>query len=59
MPDTPRLRPVPDLPLTGEEEAELEASMRRHPAGRARNINQCPTCGQNASGALGELQPTL
>lgn len=48
--------PVPDQPLSPEDEIALAMSMSRHPAGRARlerDPSQCPTCGQNASGALG------
>lgn len=51
----PALRPVPDQ-LSAEDLDELEASMSRHPAGKRREVDprRCPTCGQNASGALGE-----
>lgn len=55
----PALRPVPD-PLSEADELELEASMRRHPAGKRReDLSRCPTCGQNASGALGEAALSL
>jgi hypothetical protein len=45
--------------LSAEDEAELEASMSRHPSGRRQLSRQCPECGQNASGALGPTEPAL
>lgn len=54
------LRPVPD-PLSVDQQLELQASMARHPAGKQRGVDlsRCPTCGQNASGALGEAALSL
>lgn len=40
--------------LSPDEEAELEASMLRHPAGRKQSPLVCPTCDQRVSGALGD-----
>jgi len=54
--------PIP-LPtqLSAADESELEASMSRHPAGKARvlDLSKCPTCGSRPSGALGEASHDL
>lgn len=49
------------VPLTPQQREQLEvddmlveASMLRHPAGKARDLSRCPMCGTRASGALGE-----
>lgn len=44
--------------LSPDEEAELDASMSRHPAGKRQNALQCPTCGNRPSGALGDTNWT-
>lgn len=46
--DATTLRPA----LTPEDEAELAASMSRHPAGK-RMSHLCPTCGQSPAGNIG------
>lgn len=48
-------------PLTDAELIELEASMKRHPAGKQRtvDVHRCPTCGQRPSGALGDPELSL
>lgn len=45
---------LPMQSLSPEDQLELEAAILRHPAGKARELAQCPTCGQNPSGALGD-----
>ena len=41
-------------PMIEGDLVEIAASMSRHPAGKGRDLSRCPTCGQKASGALGE-----
>lgn len=50
---------IPRPPLDEQQTRELEASMRRHPAGKRQDLSRCPSCGQKASGALGESQDML
>jgi hypothetical protein len=51
-------QPTVPVQLTADE-LELLASMRRHPAGSKQRLRECPTCGQNASGALGDVSLEL
>lgn len=55
----PTVPQVPRPPLSKDDQVALAASMRRHPAGKARSLSECPTCGQNVSGALGTPQEVL
>lgn len=52
---------TPAVPRTEADRIELERSIARHPAGKARRLtpSQCPECGQNASGSLGSPVSSL